>query len=380
MNAFSVRWTPDAAWSTPLAPLAQRAVQLLLAFGPPSPPPAHWFAEVAERWPEARLLYCTAGGQIDGVDVVDDAVVLTGFAFASAQVHVVTRSGMGREETCESMARALAAELTTIPALRHVLVFADGLRVNGATLTRGFTEALPSGVTLSGGLASDGMAFAFTGVGVDGPPQEGTVVAVGLSGEALVVGTGSVGGWEPFGPERLVTRVDGTLVQELDGERALDVYRRYLGPLADELPGSALLFPLALVSSDGAPMVVRTILGIDEPAGALRFAGDVPHGGRVRLMRASTDRLLDGAPQAARAARTAMGDVPPAAMLCVSCIGRRVVLRSRIAEEMEEVAQAADGAVLAGFYSNGEIAPPDGASHVALFHNQTMTVTAFGER
>jgi len=380
MNAFTVRWTPDASWSAPVATHAGRDVQLLLAFGPSAAPPRQWFAEVRALWPAARLVYCTAGGQIEGADVLDEAVVLIGFAFRRTQVQVLVRSGMGQDITCEQMGRALAMELTATSPLRHVLVFADGLQVNGATLTRGFTETLPAGVTLSGGLASDGMAFALTGVGVDGPPQAGTVVAVGLSGPSLVIGTGSVGGWEPFGPERLVTRAEGTSVQELDGERALDVYRRYLGPLAEELPGSALLFPLAMTSSDGGPMVVRTILGLDESTGALRFAGDVPHGARVRLMRATNDRLLDGAQQAAQAAVAQLGSVDPVAMLCVSCIGRRVVLRSRIAEEIDEVAQAASGAALIGFYSNGEIAPPDGASHVALFHNQTMTVTAFAER
>jgi hypothetical protein len=380
MNAFTVRWTPGTSWSVPIASHAGRGVQLLLAFGPVTAPAPSWFAEVRALWPDARLVYCTAGGQIDGVDVMDDPVVLTGFAFDRAQVQVLVRSGLGQDISCEQMAGALAAEMAAAPALRHVLVFADGLHVNGAALTRGFTDGLPAGVTVSGGLASDGMAFATTGVGVDGPPQPGTVVAVGLSGTSLVIGTGSVGGWEPFGPERLVTRAEGTTVQELDGEPALEVYRRYLGSLADELPGSALLFPLAMTATDGGPTVVRTILGIDEMAGALRFAGDVPRGVRVRLMRATSDRLLDGAQQAARAARAQLGDVEPTAMLCVSCIGRRVVLRSRIAEEIDEVAQAAGDATLAGFYSNGEIAPPDGGSPVALFHNQTMTVTAFGER
>ena len=170
------------------------------------------------------------------------------------------------------------------------------------------------------------------------------------------------------------------MVYELDGERALDTYRRYLGKLADELPGSALLFPLAISSSDGGVMVVRTIHGIHDDIGSLRFAGDVPQGSRVRLMHATNEGLLDGALQAARDARAALGDVAPGAVICISCVGRRAVLRSRIGEEIDEVGLLAEGATVSGFYSNGEIAPPDAGRPGAVFHNQTMTVTAIGER
>jgi hypothetical protein len=331
------------------------------------------------------VVYVTSGGQVAGRDVVDEPVVLTGLGFESSQVRLVYGSGLGTAETCEAMGARLGRELAAGRALRHVLVFADGLQVNGAALTRGFASTLPDTVTLSGGLASDGLAFQRTGVGIDGPPSEGMVVAVGLSGDALVVGTGSVGGWEPFGPERLVTRGDGTTVYELDNEPALDVYRRYLGPLAAELPASALLFPLGMVAADGGPPLVRTLLGVDDATRSLRFAGEVPAGGRVRLMRATNEHLIDAAQAAASAASEGFAEVPPVAVLCVSCIGRRVVLRSRIAEELDEVASVVPSAVLAGFYSNGEIAPPTGAMSVAdrataLFHNQTLTLTMLGER
>jgi small ligand-binding sensory domain FIST len=65
----------------------------------------------------------------------------------------------------------------------------------------------------------------------------------------------------------------------------------------------------------------------------------------------------------------------------VSCIGRREVLRSRVEEEIEEVSQLTPGAIVTGYYSNGEIAPPAGVTNrIAMLHNQTMTITAIGER
>lgn len=351
--------------------------QLLLAFGPVNAPPQPWFDEARRRWPNAHLIYSTSGGQIDGVEVVDAAVVLTGMQFDRVGVSVVSMEGAGIEP-CEALGRKLGDELSSIAKLRHVLVFVDGLHVNGAALTRGLTGALPPGVTVSGGLASDGTSFALTGVGVDGPPQEHRVVAVGLSGDSLRIGTGSAGGWIPFGPERTVSRANGASVFELDGEPALGVYKRYLGDLVQELPGSALLFPLALASRDSSDQLVRTILGIDEAEGSLRFAGDVPQGSKVRLMRSTNDQLLDGASQAIHTALEGMGDCETSVVLCISCIGRRAVLKSRVEEELEEVAQHVGSAVVSGYYSNGEISPPRSNS-VALLHNQTMTITAIGE-
>jgi hypothetical protein len=380
MRAFSVRWSRDTGWSNAPDTSAQPDVQVLLAFGPVEPPDASWFADVKARWPNARLVYATAGGQIDGLDVLDAEVVVTGLAFETASVRVILHEGAGVVPDAE-MGRTLGTALSTDAEIRHALVFLDGLYINGAAFAAGLSETLRPGVTVSGGLASDGVAFVKTGLGVDGPPAERRVVAVALSGASLAIGTGSAGGWEPFGPERVVSRAEGTTVYELDDQRALDVYRRYLGDLAAELPGSALLFPLALSSADGGPMVVRTILGVDEAEGSLRFAGDVPKGYKVRLMRSTNDSILDGAALAATEARAGLGGVEPSAMLCVSCIGRREVLRSRIEEEIEEVSQLTPGAVVTGYYSNGEIAPPSGTGNrVALLHNQTMTITAIGER
>ena len=378
MHAFTTRWTPGDGWEADdLTHTAE--TQLLLAFGPLEAPTSRFFDDIRARWPQARTVYCSGGFLIDGDAVIEGQVVVMGMSFERGSVRVEERTGAANGG-CEAIGEELARTLSATPGLRHILTFTDGLHLNGAAYTRGLSRALPPGVTASGGLASDGTHFTATGIGVDAPPREKRIAAVGFYGD-VVVGTGSSGGWEAFGPERLVTESNGVEVLSLDGERALDVYCRYLGPLASELPGSALLFPLSLSSPDGGPTVVRTILGVDRERGSLRFAGDVPQGHRVRLMRATNDRLVDGAALAVQTAQGQMDGVTPGAYVCVSCIGRHTLLRSRAEEELYEVGQTAAGAAYAGYYSNGEIAPPNGAKAGApLLHNQTMTVTAIGER
>jgi hypothetical protein len=383
-------WTTETGWSSPLGP-DESTAQLVLSFGPVTAPGADWFDHLAAHCPHAAHVYVSGGGQISFGTIEDDATVVAFVTFADTKVHAVRLDGASVERS-HPLGAALGDRLRTIDGLRHVLAFSEGIRFNGGAFLDGLNARLPEGVTVSGGMASNGTALTDSVVGLNGPPARGQVIAIGLAGDRLAVGTGSVGGWEYFGPERIATRVDGTVLHELDGERALDVYTRYLGQFASELPGSALLFPLAVQATDDGPVAVRTCLHVDEAAGTLRFAGDIPPGSRVRLMRTTPDRLVDGAAQAAALARTAGAPVTPGGpdhdathrvlTLCVSCIGRRAVLRSRTEEELEEVVRESGSAVVVGCYSNGELAPPsDGRAYRrAVLHNQTMTVTTLSER
>jgi hypothetical protein len=271
------------------------------------------------------------------------------------------------------------ARLVAAPDLVHVLVFSDGLLINGSRLVRGLGAGLPQHVSVTGGLAGDGPNFGRTLVVSGDVLRPGMVTAVGLHGNSLRVGYGSLGGWDPFGPARLVTRSDGNVLYELDGRSALDLYKLYLGDHASDLPGSALLFPLSLKTGNGERSVVRTVLSVDDTIGSMTFAGDVPEGGSVQLMKANFDRLVDGATGAAESSRAGIGARDAELAILISCVGRRMVLDQRVEEETEAVQEVVGaGAVLSGFYSYGEIAAfvADGPCEL---HNQTMTVTTLNE-
>ena len=166
------------------------------------------------------------------------------------------------------------------------------------------------------------------------------------------------------------------MLYELDGEPALEVYKRYLGDYASDLSASGLLFPFAMLGEDHREIgLIRTILGVDENDGSLVLAGDVRENGDLRLMHASTNALIEGAEAAARAARDMFSAPRPGVAILVSCVGRKLVMGGRIDDEVEAVAGVFDsGATLAGFYSNCEISPFVGSPACEL-HNQTMTIT-----
>jgi hypothetical protein len=121
-------------------------------------------------------------------------------------------------------------------------------------------------------------------------------------------------------------------------------------------------------------------MAIDEENQSMTFAGDMPEGGYARLMKANFDRLIDGAGDAAHATSETLGASKPELALLISCVGRKLVLKQRVEEEVEGVRDVlGEDTVLAGFYSYGEICP-HGAFTQCELHNQTMTITTFSER
>ncbi len=334
--------------------------------------------ELRGLYPMAHVLGCSTAGEICGTEVSDGSVVATAIHFEHSRVHAV----YGRIDDVSHSAfegRRLAEQLPRA-GLVHVMVLAEGLNVNGSELAAGLRAGLPSTVAVTGGLAGDGADFKRTSVYFDGQFHDGGLVLVGFYGERLRVGYGSLGGWDSFGPERVVTRSRGNVLYELDGASALDLYRDYLGEHAADLPSSGLLFPLSLRGEGSEPGVVRTILGIDENARSVVFAGDIPEGSFARLMKANVDRLIDGAHGAASASHEALGNVEPELAILISCVGRKLVLKQRVEEEPESVRDVlGNAAVLSGFYSYGEIAPFANSVKCEL-HNQTMTITTFSER
>lgn len=373
MKMLQSSLSPNGKWHDFRADIAPRDAGWVVAFGQRNPlAQPEVFHALRARFPEARLILVSTAGSLAGTQIEDATVVCTGVRFDRATARFAAEqftSGASIGDVCRRLAASIAA-----PDLRHVLVFSDGSLVNGTTLSDAFNACLPPGVTLSGGLAGDGTEFVRTLVGLDAPPAPGVIVAIGLCGPSLRIGFGSAGGWTPFGPERTVTASSENVLLELDGKPALELYKTYVGPEADSLPASALRFPLCVSAPGGKNPVVRTILSIDEAAGSMTFAGDIPLNSSVRFMRASYEDLIHGAEKAAaQAAQEA------SLVLCVSCVGRRIVLGQRTEEELEGVrAVFGPGPVLTGFYSYGELAP-SGLDHASQLHNQTMTITSIAE-
>ena len=378
MRVEQRQWTKAAGWD-PSGTSLKDTAQLVLVFGSTAIlSDRQRLQELQARYPKARLFGCSTAGEICGTRITEESVVTTAVQFEATTIaltHVNIAECADSRDAGARLAKALNPT-----GLVHAVVFSDGQRVNGSELVLGMTSHLPSSVVVTGGLAGDGTRFAHTVVCVDGVAKEGQVGVLGLYGSRLKIGYGSLGGWDPFGPERLITRSRGNVLYELDDQPALALYKQYLGAQASGLPSTGLLFPLNIRSSAGDRDVVRTILAVDEQAQSMTFAGDMPQGAYARLMKANFDRLVDGASGAAKTSAQALASSAPDLAILISCVGRKLVLKQRTEEELEAVrAVLGEGTTLAGFYSYGEICPAAPNANCEL-HNQTMTITTLSER
>jgi hypothetical protein len=378
MQIEQTRWRPGRGW-VPALSRTLRDAHLVLLFGGTDvlKDPQH-VAALRQVYPEAHLLGCATSGEIYDTQVTDDTLVATAVRFESTAIKSAAVA-MDADITSFAAGQQLAQQLNA-NGLVHVFVLANGLSVNGSELVAGLVNHLPPQVAVTGGLSGDGARFSETMVFSGNPPRQHIVAAIGLYGDRLRVGYGSLGGWDAFGPERLITRASGNILYELDGTSALRLYKTYLGEYARDLPSSGLLFPLSLRTPDSSTAIVRAILAVDEEAQSMTFAGDMYEGAYARLMKANFDRLVVGAKGAAMTSYEATGSSSPELAVLISCVGRKLVLKQRTEEEVEGVRNVlGDHTVLTGFYSYGEISPFTPGAKCEL-HNQTMTITTFAEQ
>jgi hypothetical protein len=333
--------------------------------------------ELRTQLPKAHIVGCSTAGEIHDASILDESMAMALAQFESTKLRSVSQE-LNQASDSYECGKKIGKTLND-QDLSAVLILSIGTDVNGTELVNGINAEIPSHVPVTGGLAADGERFERTWIVHGDRIEERSVVAVGFYGEKLRIGFGSMGGWDIFGPLRRITRSNANVLFELDGKPALELYKEYLGERAKGLPATALLFPLTLHLSDpDNRSVVRTVLGVDEKEQSMIFAGDMPEGSLAQMMKANFDRLIDGAMGAAVQARDPLKGYAPVLSVAISCVGRRLVLGSRIEEELEVVLEALPpGTTQIGFYSYGEISPT--ASGFCDLHNQTMTLTTISE-
>ncbi len=334
------------------------------------------FAFLKQQYPNAHIVLASTSGEIIDENVYDNSLVATAIQFENTEIKCIEHEIINNSSYETGL--LLMNELMT-DELSCVFVVADGININGTELVNGLNKNNLNKITITGGLAGDGARFINSYTGLNKIPKSGNVIGIGFYGKKIIVGHGSVGGWDEFGQERTITKAEKNVLYELDDKNALDLYKTYLGMYVNELPSSALLFPIALKVVEPSGTLVRTILSVNEKDSSMTFAGNMPVGSRVRLMKANFDRIIEGSCSAATISIENFKSKKPELAILISCIGRKLVLKTRTVEEIEIAKEVfGNDTVISGFYSNGEIAPFNSITECEL-HNQTMTITTFAE-
>ncbi|MBS0287805.1 MAG: FIST C-terminal domain-containing protein [Proteobacteria bacterium] len=379
MKVETFHYKKVGGWSVKSFPPLDSENTLILAFCAPeffnncSP-----LQDLKKAYPLSKIAGCSTAGEILDDTINDHSISVAVTKFEKSQIKIINKN-IDEVSQSKNIGKSLT-ECLKGENLKGIIVLSDGLIVNGTELVKGIKENLDPRVIITGGLAGDGNKFQRTWTLQNEKPVYNGITAIGLYGKDIEIGFGSKGGWDIFGPEKLITRSQGNILYEIDGEPALAIYKKYLGDRAKDLPASGLLFPLSIRESSASEnKVVRTILGIDENNQSMIFAGDIPQGWYAQLMKANFDRLVEAASIASKLATSEIKMPQETLNLAISCVGRRLVLGERTIEEVEaSLENLGKNPAMIGFYSYGEISPSGLLS--SDLHNQTMTLTIINEK
>ncbi len=336
------------------------------------------FKELECVFLKSTIVGCSGGGVFLNDEIWDDALIATVVRFDQTSVR---HSALFNNR--ESDAAQLGATLIHLlkdeePA--GLFILGDGLKTNGESLLHGMQSESLHNTLIWGGMAGDGTNFQRNWLYCNGETTKHGVIAVGFYGDQIEFRTRVGGGWKNFGPQHKVTDSDGSRVFALDDRPMLDIYSEYLGKLSGELPAIGARYPLRVDSGEvGRSDYLRSVLEIDEKTRSMRFAGDVPNGAIVQMMRGDLRSLLLGASSAALDVAKEYTSMDEGIVIACNCIGRRMVLGSQADLELNAIRSNMPEAIpMVGFYSLGEFAQPD-ESIPCEFLNETITLTTMIE-
>ena len=351
---------------------AGRQPDFALAFLPPDENLRGTLRAMATAWPDALRFGCEAVTQFADAEMTTEGSVQLFWFDApghSAQVEVIpgTHGEPPSSKRVNGVARRIAAA-------DGALLIADGLRFPAERFLAELRQSFPGGTPLvAGGLASQRQPVTQAGARVFMGDRvlPAACLVVTLHGVEMRVEV--VRGWSPASPVYLVTRAEGCVLYEIDGEPATDWYRRFFtvdGQLAP-MPETAYRFPLIVEGlRPDRQGLYRSMRSFDDPPGAVTFWGSVETGDFVRLGMGNDLSLVS------TAGELPIGGPPQAAIL-YSCVGREEVLGERAGHEVAKIHQTLGEVALSGFFTFGEIGPSRLGS--LAYYNQTAILVLLHE-
>ncbi|MCA9657570.1 MAG: FIST C-terminal domain-containing protein [Myxococcales bacterium] len=333
---------------------------------------------IRESFPGIPLIGCTTDGEMSSVGGFSEASLVVALIAGDA-IEVIAEVGRGvaedpRRRAAETAARARARATQPI---RCCITTPESLTTSVDAILEGLKEGLGDAAPIVGGAAGDQVKFVGT-LQFFGDEVLQDAVPVLLLGGSLLASHGVASGWQPVGKRAKVTDAAQNTVRRIGDQTALAYYQRYIGD--DNLPSGEYALAVFEPGRDSYSYYLRAPVHSDPETGAVTFFGEVPVGATVQITQSHRDGIIDACASSIAQARSTYPGEAPAAALCFSCAGRRHILGTRAAEEIEQLRGALGPSVpIAGFYAYAEIGPT-GPGRPAQLHNETFITLLLGER
>ncbi|MFC4159455.1 FIST signal transduction protein [Chitinimonas lacunae] len=283
--------------------------------------------------------------------------------------------GHGVGSDPEGTTRACLAELQAeeTPTLAYLL---SDFRTDASRLEAAFDEDLAFPVV--GGFAADAnqmeQCFLFAGKRV---LRDAVVTLAAYGPLRYDIGVGNA--LTVLGNSGMVESAAGTELYQIDGLAAMDFIERETGKPVLQSDRGVVALTVIDPHRPSRRRLRAIVPDFSSSHSTVGLYGGIETGRSVQVCLADPEALLGEVRRLAEQATTL--DFRPVAALIVSCIGRKAILDSGIAEEVAAITRALPGSLaVAGFPSFGEIGPlkEDGGYSRTLFHNMTYVLLLIG--
>jgi methyl-accepting chemotaxis protein len=336
----------------------------------------------------APLVGCSSAGEFTEDEAMTKAIAVGVLQSDTHRFHTAYGEGLAADpEACVKAAVGKLPEAVPGYPHRSFLVFHDGLAGKGEEAMLAAMLHLGAGNRFSGGAAGDDLAFKKTHVFCDDKVLgDALVLCLWSSKTALPIAVKH--GHRPLSPTMTVTRSVGSVLHEVDGKPAWDVWKEAcraaaakLGINVDKLSdtseiGSFLIRYELGLETGGGEYKVRVPLA-KNPDGSLGFACSIFEGSRFRIMESFEEDQIKSAGTAARNAVADPNAKKRAGVLVFDCVCRGIILGERFGEGVKAMLKETGKMPLLGFETYGEICMREG--EFSGFHNTTSVVTIVPE-
>ncbi len=366
--------------------------EVLMVFGAPVYNHSQLLEGIISVCGDVSMVGGSTAGEISTAGFSTHSVVVA--ALSSDSLTFVTGIGDNMSRNPEACANALVEDLRNKTPLHDILsliVLPNGLGGDGVKVIHGLHSEIGDDVEIVGGyLGETGVDSENTFQYYNGKVYRDAMTGLLIRGKnGFRTGIGVRSGFESIGNRFYCTHSEGPVVKEFDDERALDLYKKFLGEeRSKRLPAVCAEYPFGLIDNKVSIagreyFQLRAGLFVDHEKGTITLAGSIPKGSALTLTTASRREIIEGAGLAAEQAKESMGGAKPGFILMFSCVGRRQVLGRRTPEEVGAVQRVlGEDVPAAGLYTYGEIGPIDKTKKELAstkFHNETMVIWVLGE-
>ena len=319
-------------------------------------------------FPDVPYMGCSTSGNIVDCQVSGEmTVVCTVFEEESTQVKIVQYDT--NSLSTSQITHEIIEEIKGKPWVKAVEIYCTVPEGSTTQFCDGLRD-IRQDIQIFGGIScseditsSDSVVFS-----KDGGYAEKSIVVILYGGEQFYVKAVNITGWKPLGRKFRVTKSDGSILQELDGIPAYEIYQKYLKIQNDEnFFYHTLEFPM-FYEHNGTTILRVPVAS--NPDNSITMSSDMEVDSIVRISYGDPATIVESI----RATGVEIQDFQPDLLHIFSCAARRTFWTSE--EPTYEIYPLKDIAPSSGFFSHGEFLRTNENLNQ---HNVTLVIAAMRE-